>query len=86
MSLTSRVTTCCNKPVMRINGREYPDGRTFYISTSTDVCSSCKIEWPSTLESCECCGDGKPHLITTSLGQWCELCLTEHASDLMEKA
>lgn len=86
MSLTNRVTTCCQKPVMRINGQEYPDGRTFYISTSTDICSGCRDEWPHTITCCDVCGEGNEHLIDTILGDICKVCVSDYAEELVIKS
>lgn len=84
--LSQRITKCCSAPIVRHSGKEYPTDRTFYIDTSWDACSSCHDEWPETIPQCLMCGEGATHLVKTSLGEWCEICLTEHASDLMEKA
>lgn len=86
MSLTNRVTTCCQKPVMRISKKEYPLDRTYYINLSADVCSGCMDEWPMTLESCDICGDGADHLVDTILGNVCQPCCVTYADELVVKA
>lgn len=74
-SLASRVTTCCNSEVVRASGRQYPDGRTFYISTSYDICLSCNQEWPETFAyRCDFCGEGTNWVVETDLGEYCREC------------
>lgn len=86
MSLASRITKCCAKPVMRISKREYPTDHTFYINLSADCCTGCREEWPELTYSCDMCGDPTDTPTTTKLGEFCLNCLHEYASDLMEKA
>lgn len=85
MSLVSRVTKCCNSHVERRSGKQYPDGITYYISTSWDACGRCGDSWPDTLQSCDCCGEASELLITTKLGEYCPKCTHENADELIER-
>lgn len=86
MSLTNRITKCCSAEVVRHTGKEFPDGKTFFISTSWDACNKCGDEWPETIEQCSCCGEGTLDLIETKLGNWCIDCVKTYADDLVEQA
>lgn len=86
MSLMNRVTKCCSSEVVRHHGREYPDGRTFFIATSYDACSQCNEPWPDAWYSCDYCGSGADSLTETKLGMYCHSCVLQHSEELMEKA
>lgn len=86
MSLTNRITKCCSAEVVRHTGKEFPDGKTFFISTSWDACNKCGDEWPETVTACDVCGEGNEHLIDTILGDICKVCVSDYADELVIKA
>lgn len=89
MCLQNRITKCCSAPILRLSGREFPDGKTFFISTSWDACSNPKCEapeWPDTYKyRCDNCGDGTDFIVEVESCEYCRDCADEyHAHDLME--